>query len=102
MAEPLAQQLEADRRGEQEHDPVNLQPAHQPPDVAVQVGEEERREVPDGFLRADLAQPAAGKAAADREGQGDPLARDHRGNPDHGSDDGAGVGAGQQPSQERA
>ena len=57
--------------------------AHQPPHVAVQVGEEERREVPDRFLRADLAQPAAGKAAPDGEGQRDPLAGDERRDADH-------------------
>ena len=85
LAEPVAQalpdDLEADRRGEQDHDPVDLEAPHQPPDVAVQVGEEQRREVPDRFLRADLAQAAAGEAAADGEGQGNPFAGDHGGKP---------------------
>ena len=78
VAERLPEDLEADRRGQQDDDPVDLEAADQPPDVAVQVGEEERREVPDRFLRADLAQAAAGEAAADREGQGDPFAGDER------------------------
>jgi hypothetical protein len=58
--------------------------------------------VPDGLFRAQLAQPAAGKAAADGEGQGNPLARDQGGGPDHEADNGSGVGAGQEASQERA
>ena len=81
VAERLPDDLEADRRGQQDHDPVDLEPPHQLPDVAVQVGEEERREVPDRFLRADLAQAAAGESAADGEGQRDPLAGDAAGTP---------------------
>ena len=102
VTEPLPQQLEADRRREQQDDPVDLQPPHEAPDIAVEVGEEERRKVPDRFLGADLPQAAAGKSAADREGQGDPLAREHRRNAGHGPDDGAGVGPGQETGEERA
>ncbi len=102
VSERLAEDFESDRRGQQDHDPVNLQPPHEPPDVAVDFGEEERREVPDRFLRAEFPQAAAGKAAADRERERNPLARHDRGNPDHGANDGACVGAGKQPDQERA
>ena len=101
-AERLPQDLEADRRGQQDDDPVDLEPAHQPPDLAVQVGEEERREVPDRFLRADLAQAAAGKPAADRERQRDPFAADRRRDADHRADDRAGVGAGEETGEKRA
>ena len=48
------------------------------PDARGQAGEDERREVPDRFLRTELAQAAAGEAAADREGQRDDLAVDER------------------------
>ena len=102
VAERLPDDLEPDRRGQQDHDPVDLEAPHQAPDVAVQVGEEQRREVPDRFLRADLAQAAAGEAAPDGEGQGDPFAGDDRRNAHHRADDGAGVGAGEQAGEERA
>ena len=39
--------------------------------MLVEVEEDEGRELPDGFLRAGLAEAAAGKAAADGEGQRD-------------------------------
>ena len=68
-AEYLPDDLESDRRGQQNHDPVNLKPPHQPPHVSMEVGEEQRREVPDRFLRADLTQAAAGESAADGKGQ---------------------------------
>ena len=68
----------ADRRGEQDDDPVDLEAPDQLPHVAVEAGEEERREMPDGLLRAELAQAAAGEAAADREGEGAPFADEQR------------------------
>ena len=101
-AEALANQLEADRR-EQQHDlPVHLQRAQHFPDAARQAGQDERREVPDGLLRAQLPQPAAGEAAADGERQGDDLAVGERRQPDQGADRGAGVRAGDEPGHERA
>ncbi len=74
-AERLTQQLQADRRQQQDDLPVVPEPPQHPPRCVRQVGEDERREVPDRFLRADLAQAAAREAAADGEGQGDELAR---------------------------
>ena len=72
-----------------------------PPDAAVQAGEDERREVPDVRLRAQFAQPAAGEAAADGEGERAELAGEERGQPAHHADEGAGVGAGDEAGQER-
>ena len=63
-------------RGDQDDLPVDLEPAQESPRIAVQAGEDERREVPDRLLRAHLTQAAAGKAAADRERQRRCLARD--------------------------
>ncbi len=88
--------------GQQDDHPVDLEPPHQPPDVAVQVGEEQRREVPDRFFGAELAQAAAGEPAADREGERNPFPGDGGGNAHHRADDRAGVGPGQQPGEERA
>ena len=68
-AEQLSDDLEADRR-EQQHDlPVDLQRPEHLPDAAVQAGEHERRELPEHVLGAQLAEAAAGKAAADGERQ---------------------------------
>ena len=54
-AETLPQQFEQHRR-EQQHDlPVDLHGAHHLPRPAMEPGEDERREVPDRFLRAELA-----------------------------------------------
>ena len=89
-------------RGEQDHDPVDLEAAHQPPHVAVEVGEEQRREVPDRLFRANLAETAAGEAASDREREGDPFARDDRGDAEDRSDDRPRVRAGQEPGEECA
>ena len=72
------------------------------PDAAGQRREDERREVPDRFLRAQLAQAAAGEPAADGEGQRDPLAGDERGHRVSAADDGAGVRAGDQADEKRA
>ena len=87
---------------EQDHDPVDLEPAHQPPHIAVQIREEQRREVPDRFLRTDLAQAAAGKSAADGKRQRDPFTGDERRDSNHRTDDRAGVGTGEQAGEERS
>jgi hypothetical protein len=68
----------------------------------VEAGEEERGEMPDGFLGADLPQAASGEPAADREGKGTPLAGKERRDSEHDSDDGARVRTGQQPREEGA
>ncbi len=101
-AEELADDLEPDRRGQQDHHPVDLEAAHQAPHVAVEIGEEQRREMPDGFLRADLAQAAAGEAAPDGERQGNPFTGDERRHAHHRPHDRAGIGAGQKAREERA
>ena len=100
VTEPLPEELEADRRGKHQHDPVDLKPSYQAPDVAVQVGEEERREVPDGFLGAQLAQAAAGKAAADGERKRNPLTAEEGWRADHQPDYGPGVGPGEEAGEE--
>ncbi len=97
--ERLEDDLEADGRRQQDDDPVDLEPAHEAPDVPVQVDEEQRREVPDRVLGTDLAQAAAREPAADREGQRDPFARDEGRDPEHRPHDRAGVGAGEQPGE---
>ena len=74
-ADRLPDQLEQHRR-RHEHDlPIEREPAEQAPGGAVQLREEERREAPDFFLRADLAQAAAGKSAADRRRAAPPTPR---------------------------
>src|SRR6185436_8238709 len=93
---------ETDWRGEQNHDPIDLKPANQFPDMTVQIGEEERREVPDRFLRANLAEAAAGEAAADRERKRNPFTADERRDSDDRSDDGAGVWAGKESREKRS
>ena len=83
-AERLPEQLEADRREQQDDLPVDLEargPCCQT--WRCRLGEDERREVPDRFLRAQLAQAAAGEAAADGERQRDALAGDERRHADH-------------------
>ena len=103
-AERLAEQLER-RRREQQHDlPVDLRSAGASARARRwQAGEHERREVPDRFLRAQLAQAAAGEPAADRERQRDELAgEERRAAPTSGADDGAGVRPGDQPGEKRA
>ena len=102
-AECLAQQLERDGREQQYHRPIDLRVSQHAPDMAMKLGEHERREVPDFlFVRARLAQAAAGKPAADRKEQRDELAREQRRQRHHQADDGAGVGAGDQPGEKRA
>ncbi len=68
----------------------------------MKAGEDERREVPDRFLRAQLAQAAAGEPAADGERQRDELAVGERRQADHRADDRAGIRPGDQPGEERA
>ena len=65
----------------------------------MDAGEDERGEVPDRFLGAQLAQAPAGKPAADRERQRDDLSVEERRHADHDADRGAGVGAGNQPRE---
>ena len=74
-ADRLAQQFERDRRADEHHLPVDLEAAHHLPRAAMDACEDERREVPDGFLRAELAQAAAGEPAADGEGERAALRR---------------------------
>jgi hypothetical protein len=99
MAERLIQYFQSDRRGQQDHDPVDLEPPHQAPDVAMQVDEEQRREMPDRFLGTQLAESSPGEAAANRERQRDPLAGDECGDAGHRPDDRAGVRSRQQPGE---
>ncbi len=70
--------------------------------MAVEAGEEERREVPDRFRRADLAQAAAGEAAPDGEGQRAPFAGEDGGMPSMTPTMAPGVGAGEQSGEEGA
>jgi hypothetical protein len=82
-AERLPEQLEPDRaRAAGGAASSTSQRAHHAPEVARQAEEDERREAPDVFLRAGLAQAAAGEAAADGEGQGAELAG-HQGRQAH-------------------
>ncbi len=64
--------------------------------------EHERRELPEDVLRAQLAQAAAGEAAADGEKRRAPLAGEERGDADHCADDDAGVGAVDEPGDKCA
>ena len=54
QAERLAQQLERDRREQQHELPVRFELPHHVPEVLPQVHEDERRELPDRFLRDTL------------------------------------------------
>ena len=73
-AKRLTQQLERDRREQEDDGPVDADVPEHAPYVAVQLGEDKRREVPDLFLvRAGFAQAAAGEAAAHGEEQRDEL-----------------------------
>src|SRR5713226_2367714 len=71
--------------------PVYIEAPHHFPCAAMQAGEDEWREVPDRFLRAQFAQAASSEPAADREGQRDELAARQRRKPDHHANDRAGV-----------
>ena len=59
---------------EQHHLPVNLPFPQHLPDALGQARDDEGREMPDGFLRAELTEAAAGKPASHRERQGNQLA----------------------------
>ena len=102
MRDGQAQQFERDRRADENHLPVERKRAEQPPRRLVQLGHEERREPPDLVLRADLAEPAAREAAADREGQRGPLVGEERRHADRGADERAGIRTGNQSGQKRA
>jgi hypothetical protein len=101
-AERLTQQLECHRRQQQDDLPIRLDLSQHVPDVLVQVDEDKRRELPDHFLRARLAQTAAGEAAAHGKRQGDEFTGDDRRDGHHGADQGTGVGAGNQAGEQRA
>ena len=70
--------------------------------MLAQVDEDEWGELPDRFLRADLAQPATGKAAADGEGEGDQFVGDDGRRRGQQSDERAGVRTGKKPGKEGA
>ena len=102
VAEHLPKQLERDG-SEQEHElPVDLEIAGEPPQPPGERREHERREVPNRFLRAELTQAAAGKAAADHERYRDPFAGSERRQAGHAPDDGARVGAANEADEEGA
>src|SRR5262249_23197059 len=76
--EALTKQFEGDWR-EQQHDlPVDLHLPQHLPGAARDASEYERREVPDGFLRAQRAESATSEAAADCKRQRDELAANDR------------------------
>ena len=64
--------------------------------------QEERREVPDLFLRTNLAQAAAGEPAADGERQRAEFAGEERRQSDAGADERAGVRTGDEAGEKRA
>ena len=101
-AERLAEELERNRREEQHDLPVGLQRPDHPPGAAGQAGEDERRKVPDGFLRADLADAAAREAAADGKRQRGPFAHEQGREPQHAPDRRPSVGSGDEPRQKRS
>src|SRR4051812_13886203 len=70
--------------------------------MAVQIGEEERREVPDRFLRTNLAEPPACEATADGKRQGDEFTSDEWRDSDNRPDDRTGVGAGEEAGEKRS
>ena len=96
MAEREAEQFERHRRQQKCDLPIGCRTTNELPDAAVQRGHDERRKVPDLFLRAGFPNAAAREAAADGKGERDPLAG-HRGRKAReGADRGAGVGSGDQ------
>ena len=64
--------------------------------------EDERREVPDRFLRTDLAKAAARETAADGEREGDPFPGKDGRHADHDADKRAGIRPGDQAGEKRA
>ena len=100
-ADGLPNQLERDGGQDQHELPVHLEAADHVPDAARQRREGKGREVPDGFLRAQLAEPAAGKSAPDGEGQRAPFRHDHRGHRGQCADQRAGVRPGDEAHQKR-
>ena len=100
-AESLTEELERDGRQQQDHLPVHLEAPQHLPRAPGQAREDKRREVPDRFFRAQLAQTAAREPAADREGECDEFAVAERTYPDDRADCCAGVRPGDQPGEER-
>ena len=94
--------LHGDRREDQHDLPVHLERADVRQTRLCSAREHEGREVPDVGLRAQLAQPAARKAAPDGEGERAEFAREDRRHPAHEADEGAGIGAGDEAGQEAA
>ena len=68
----------------------------------MQLGEDERREVPDFFFGARFAKAATGEAAADGEGQRDEFAGGQRRRGHHQTDQRARIRAGDQAGEKRA
>ena len=102
MPQHLAQQLEGHGREQEDDLPVHLEAPEQLPQAAWQAGEDERREVPDGFLGAQLAQPSAREAASDRERKRDELAGEQCGQGHRGAHDRAGIRAADEPDEKGA
>ena len=71
-------------------------------DGSVQASEDEGGEVPDRFFGAELAQAAAGEAAADGKRQRGPFAHEQGREPQHAPDRRPGVGSGDEPRQKRS
>jgi hypothetical protein len=57
----LRDDIEGDRRGQEYDDPVDLESAGPAPHVAVEAGEEERREMPDGLGGQSSRRPPPAK-----------------------------------------
>src|SRR2546428_7934504 len=86
-SDALPKQLEPDG-DEQEHElPVYPDRPDHLPDAAMDLREDERRELPEHVLRTEFAQAAAGEAAADREERRAPFADEERRDADHRADD---------------
>ena len=91
--ERLTDQLEPHGGHQQDQLPVDLPAPQHVPGPDGEARHDEGRKVPDGFFRAQLAEAAASKAAADGKGQRDELAVGQGRQAHHRADDGAGVGA---------
>ena len=102
QADRLTNQLEADGRHQERELPIDLTRPQHLPDSRGKPGHDKRREMPDGFLRTEFAQAAAGEPAPHGKRQRDEFAVGERRNADHHADDGARVGAGHEAGEERA
>ncbi len=96
MSKGLTEQRQRNWRQQQDDLPIDFRVPQQPPEPSRQRREHERREVPDGFLRTQFAEAAAGEAAADGKRQGNEFTGDERGTRNGGPDNGAGVGSANQ------